>query len=245
MNTALILAAGVGQRMRNSGLPKQFLKLFGKPILIYTLERFEQSPDIEDVVMVCRDGYVDFVGKLLKDYRIRKVSRLVVGGSSRQESIRKGLEAIRENGGKDEDIVVIHDGVRPMVSPRTLRENIRRAREHGCAITVRSATESIVITDSEAAGIDDFKKRRSTYFLTSPQSFFLGSLWKAYEAAAAESGTYGDMPLLDAGMVYAAYGGKAYLVKEQNKNIKITTPEDFYYLKAMIELEENKSIFGI
>ncbi len=243
MNLALILAAGVGQRMRNSGLPKQFLKLFGKPIIIYTLERFEQSPEIDAIVIVCREGYLDLMRGLLADYSMRKVSHLVIGGNSRQASLRKGLEAIREKGGKDEDIVVIHDGVRPMVSLSTIRENVRMAREHGCAVTVRPATESVVVTDSGVAGIADFKNRRSTYFLTSPQTFLLGTIWKAYEAADAED--YGGMPLLDAGMLYASRGEDVHLVKERNKNVKITTPEDFYYLKAMIELEENMSIFGI
>ena len=243
MNVALILAAGVGQRMRSGGLPKQFLKLFGKPIIIYTLEKFEDSPDIDAIVLVCRDGYVDRMRRLLEEYHVGKVSRLIVGGSSRQASLRKGLKAIREDGGKDGDIVVIHDGVRPMVSPATIRENIRVAKAYGCAITVRPATESVVITDSESAGIRDFKKRRDTYSLTAPQSFRLEKLWEAYASGGAEE--CGGMPLLDAGMLCASRGEDVRLVKEQNKNIKITTPEDFYYLKAMIELEENKSIFGI
>lgn len=243
MNTALILAAGVGQRMRNAGLPKQFLKLFGKPIIIYTLEKFSNHPEIDNIIIVCREGYLDYTEQLIREYHIQKVSRLLIGGNERQVSLRKGVEAIRANGGKDEDIIVIHDGVRPMVSSATIRENIRVARCCGCAITVHPAIESIVITDSDRAGIDDFRKRRNTYSLTAPQSFLLGNLWKAFSEGVQEE--YKGMPLLDAGMLYASRGGEIHLVKEQNKNIKITTPEDFYYLKAMIELEENKSIFGI
>ena len=243
MNTALILAAGVGQRMRNAGLPKQFLKLFGKPIIIYTLEKFSTHPEIDYIFIVCREGYLDYTKQLVQEYHIQKVSKLLIGGNERQASLRKGLEAIRDAGGKDDDVIVIHDGVRPMVSSTTIRENIRVAKCHGCAITVHSAIESIVITDSEQAGIDDFKKRKSTYSLTAPQSFLLGNLWKSFSEGVQED--YKGMPLLDAGMLYASQGEKVHLVKEQNKNIKITTPEDFYYLKAMIELEENKSIFGI
>ncbi len=243
MNTALILAAGVGQRMRNAGLPKQFLKLFGKPIIIYTLEKFANHPEIDDVFIVCREGYLDYMNQLLQEYRVQKISKVLVGGNERQISLRKGLEMLRAEGRQDDDVIVIHDGVRPMVSSATIRENIRVAKRHGCAITVHPAIESIVITDSDQAGIDDFKKRRSTYFLTAPQSFLLGKIWWLYTEEVAEE--YKGMPLLDAGMLYASQGGEVHLVKEQNKNVKITTPEDFYYLKAMLELEENKSIFGI
>ena len=243
MNIALILAAGVGQRMRNAGLPKQFLKLFGKPIIIYTLEKFAKHPEVDKIVIVCREGYLDYMKQLLQEYHVQKVSCLLIGGDERQSSLWKGLEAIREAGGKEDDVVIIHDGVRPMVSSATIRENIRVAKNYGCAITVHPSIETVVITDSEEIGIADFKKRKSTYSLTAPQSFVLGNLWKAYKKDLPEE--YEGMPLLDAGMLYASQGGIVHLVKEQNKNIKITTPEDFYYLKAMIELEENKSIFGI
>lgn len=243
MNTALILAAGVGQRMRNAGLPKQFLKLFGKPIIIYTLEKFAKHSEIDNIVIVCRDGYLDYMKQLLSDYHIQKVSHLIVGGKERQSSLRKGLEVIRETGGKDDDVIIIHDGVRPLVSSVTIRENIRVTRQYGCAITVHPSIETVLITDSDQAGIDSFRKRSSTYSLTSPQSFLLGKIWKFYIVDYKEE--YNGMPLLDAGMLYASCGETVHLVKEENKNIKITTPEDFYYLKAMLELEENKLIFGI
>lgn len=244
MNTALILAAGVGQRMRSAGLPKQFLKLFGKPIIIYTLEKFENCPEIDSIVVVCRDGYIDYMNQLLTDYRIKKCSQVIVGGNERQSSLKKGLDAVSNISNKPDDIVVIHDGVRPMVAQSTIRENIRVANEFGCAITVRPVTESVVITESDIADIKDFKKRKDTYSLTAPQSFQLGRLRDMYLLGDVAD-EYDGIPLLDAGMLYASKGGDVHLVKEQGNNIKITTPEDFYYLKAMIELEENKSIFGI
>lgn len=244
MNIALILAAGVGQRMRSAGLPKQFLKLFGKPIIIYTLEKFESCPEIDAVVIVCRDGYIDYMNQLLTDYRIKKCSKVIVGGNDRQSSLKKGLEAVSSVSSQPDDIVVIHDGVRPMVSLSTIQENIRVAKEYGCAITVRPVTESVVITDLDTAAIKDFKKRKDTYSLTAPQSFQLERLQKTY-LLSKEIEECEGVPLLDAGMLYASRGGEVHLVKEQGNNIKITTPEDFYYLKSMIELEENKSIFGI
>ena len=241
MNYALILAAGVGQRMRSAGMPKQFLKLFGKPIIIYTLEKFEESDDIDKIIVVCREGYTDRLEELLRLYHIGKVSKVIIGGDDRQASLQKGLSAIRDMGADENDIVVIHDGVRPMIAPSTIRENVRVAKKYGCAVTVHPVNESVVITDAPEATMGDFKKRADTYSLTAPQSFRLGELIESYGAEKIS----GDMPLLDAAMVYASAGKNVHLVKEQGANIKITTPEDFYYLKAMIELEENKFIFGL
>lgn len=243
MNYAIVLAAGVGQRMRNGGLPKQFLKLMGKPIIIYTLEKFEQSIDIDKIIVVCHGSYVDYMHKLLEQYQITKVEKIIVGGNDRQSSLQRGLETIQEIGGKEEDIVVIHDGVRPLVSSVVIHENIRVAKQTGCAITVHPVTETVVITDSGQAEMDDFKKRADTYSMTAPQSFQLGKIIEAYDKI--QTMDTGEIPLLDAAMVYAKTGGEVHLVKEQNANIKITTPEDFYYLKAILELEENKYIFGL
>lgn len=243
MNYAIILAAGVGQRMRNGGLPKQFLRLMGKPIVVYTLEKFEQCEEIDKVVIVCHGSYIDYMNQLLNLYQIKKVAKVIVGGNDRQSSLQRGLEEIVTLGGTDEDIVVIHDGVRPLVSQTTLHENIRVAKQYGCAVTVHPVTETVVITGNEEATMENFKKRTDTYSMTAPQSFQLSKIMEAYEKT--EDWEKGDIPLLDAAMVYAKKGGEVHLVKEQGTNIKITTPEDFYFLKAILELEENKYVFGL
>lgn len=243
MNYAIVLAAGVGQRMRNGGLPKQFLKLMGKPIIIYTLEKFEECEEIDKVIIVCHGSYIEYMQNLLGLYQIRKTDKIIVGGIDRQDSLMRGLNAITENDGDPEDIVVIHDGVRPLVTTVTIHENIRVAKQYGCAITVHPVTESVVITESEDANMADFKKRSNTYSMTAPQTFKLGSIMAAYHKI--DLSNQGDIPLLDAAMVYAQAGGEVHLVKEQGVNIKITTPEDFYYLKAILELEENKYVFGL
>ncbi len=245
MNYAIVLAAGVGQRMRQGGLPKQFLKLLGKPIIIYTLEKFEQCEEIDKIIIVCHGSYTEYMQELLTLYHIRKVEMVVVGGHDRQSSIKRGLDVITNNSGKQDDIVVIHDGVRPLVQEATITENIRAAKENGCAITVHHVTESVVIIDAETAKIDDFKKRADTYTMTSPQTFQFGEIVGAYENLEESEQEHDGVPLLDAAMIYAKNGGKVHLVKEQGANIKITTPEDFYYLKAILELEENKFIFGL
>lgn len=243
MNYAVILAAGVGQRMRNGGLPKQFVRLMGKPIVIYTLEKFEQCEEIDQVIVVCHGSYVEYMQELLNQYNIRKVSKIIVGGTDRQNSLKRGLQELKEIGGEKDDLVVIHDGVRPLITSTIISENIRIAKQNGCAITVHQVTESVVVTDKEDAHMEDFKKRADTYSMTSPQTFILGEIIEAYEKS--DQNANEDIPLLDAAMVYAHAGKKVHLVKEQGVNIKITTPEDYYYLKAMLELEENKFIFGL
>ena len=169
MNYAIILAAGVGQRMRNGGMPKQFLKLMGKPIVVYTLEKFEQCEDVDKIVIVCHGGYTDYMKKIIDLYQITKVEKIIVGGKDRQESLCQGLEVVKEIGGRDDDIVIIHDGVRPLVDITTIQENIRVAKMYGCAITAHPVTETVVITDKDSAKIDDLKKRSDTYSMTAPQ----------------------------------------------------------------------------
>ena len=227
----------------NGGLPKQFLKLMGKPIIIYTLEKFEAIREIDQVIVVCHGSYIDYMRELLRLYQIKKANDIVVGGSDRQRSLRRGLNIIVENGGKPQDIVAIHDGVRPLVDLATIQENIRVAKQYGCAITVHPVTETVVVTQAEEANMADFKKRSDTYSMTAPQTFQLGKIIEAYEKV--DQSGEGEMPLLDAAMVYAQAGGEVHLVKQQGANIKITTPEDYYFLKAMLELEENKFVFGL
>lgn len=243
MNYAIVLAAGVGQRMRNGGLPKQFLKLMGKPIIIYTLEKFAESKEIDKIIVVCHGSYVEYMQRLIHLYQIRKVDKVIVGGSDRQSSLQRGLSAVVEAGGMPEDIVVIHDGVRPLVDASTIRENIRIARQYGCAVTVHPVTETVVITETEKADMSDFKKRADTYSMTAPQTFQIEKILNAYKKIQEKEAD--GIPLLDAAMVYAQAGGEVHLVKEQGTNIKITTPEDYYFLKAMLELEENKFVFGL
>ena len=243
MNYAIVLAAGVGQRMRNGGLPKQFLKLMGKPIIIYTLEKFEESSEIHKIIVFCHGSYIEHMRKLLQLYQINKVDKVIVGGNDRQSSLFRGLKTVVEEGGKIKDIVVIHDGVRPLVNLSIIHENIRVAGQYGCAITVHPVTETVVITGTEMAEMTDFKKRADTYSITSPQSFWLGKIMEAYQKI--DKLEQQEIPLLDAAMVYAQTGGEVHLVKEQGVNVKITTPEDYYFLKAMLELEENKFVFGL
>ncbi|MCI8725460.1 MAG: 2-C-methyl-D-erythritol 4-phosphate cytidylyltransferase [Hungatella sp.] len=242
MNYGLILAGGVGQRMRRTGMPKQFLEVFGKPIIIYTLQKFEYCEDIDAVVIACHSSWKDYMESMLQRYGIKKVKAVISGGKDRQDSVLKGLKFIQANGASDEDIIVIHDGVRPLIQENILSENIRVAKKYGNAMTVRPVIESVVITDQDEVSFEDFKKRADTYSLTAPQSFKLGVLTQAYRDI---EGKETPIPLLDSALVFTYLGKKVHIIKENNNNIKVTTPEDYYILKAMLELEENRYVFGI
>lgn len=241
-NYAVILAGGVGQRMRSSGMPKQFLMIYGKPIIIYTIEKFSRCPQVDEVVVACNPLYIDYLKELLLRYPSEKKISVISGGKDRQGSIQNGIDFIFNNGGSGEDIIVIHDGVRPLVDQDVISENIRVAQKEGCAMTVRPVVESVVVSDKAIASFEDFKKRDNTYSLTSPQSFKLSVLVDTYQKT---KDNEAPLPLLDAALAYTYLGHRIPLVMEYNQNIKITTPEDYYILKALLELQENKNVFGI
>ncbi len=242
MNYGLILAGGVGQRMRRTGMPKQFLEVFGKPIIIYTLQKFENCEDVDEVVIACHASWKEHMESMIKRYGLKKIKAIISGGKDRQDSVLNGVKYIQNNGAASDDVIIIHDGVRPLIQESILSENTRVAKKYGNAMTVRPVIESVVITDSDEAGFSDFKKRDDTYTLTAPQSFQLSVLTKAYEDI---KGKETPMPLLDSALVFTYLGNNIHIIKENNKNIKVTTPEDYYILKAMLELEENRYVFGI
>lgn len=242
MNYGLLLAGGTGQRMRTSGLPKQFLNVYGKPIIIYTIEKFVQCDEIDSIVIACNSQYIDYMKELLVKFPYSKSINVISGRKDRQGSVNNGIDFIYSNGGSCDDIIVIHDGVRPLIDETIISENIRMTKKYGCAMTVKPVIESVVITGSDEADFKDFKKRDDTYTLTSPQTFKLNLLVETYRKVEKIDA---PIPLLDAALAYTFLGNKIPLVKEYNHNIKITTPEDFYILKAILELQENKNIFGL
>lgn len=241
MVTAIILAGGTGVRMGLRGLPKQFLSLYGKPIICYTLGVFEQCEKVDQIIIPCNAEWVGHMKKLIKEYNFQKVTKVIPGGTDRQSSLLNGLHAIENPG--DDDIVLIHDGVRPLVKEETILENIAVAQEKGNAMTVKQCIETTVVTETDCAESGDFRNRDNTYTLTAPQTFKVNELLAAYEEIKKTDGELAQFP--DASLLYVKLGKKVYLVKETGLNLKITTPEDFYYLRAYLELNENKQILGI
>jgi len=242
MNYALILIGGTGQRMKNKGMPKQFLEVYGKPIVVYTLEKFESNNNIDKIIIACNKNWINHMDGLSQKYSISKIDKIVQGGEDRQHSICNGLAAISEEA-NDDDIVVIHDGVRPLVSDETIYKNVFIARKYGNAMTVKLSTETAICADNDVAQQSNFLERDSTYLLTSPQSFKLKELKKVMPLMSVDAIKHS--PVLDPAILLAQLGDKIHLVKEGCENIKITTPEDYYYLRAILEYYESKNIFGM
>lgn len=244
MNYAIILAGGTGQRMGVTATPKQFLAVFGKPIIIYTLEAFQRHPRIDEIVIPCNAQWIDHMKALTAQYGITKAKQVIAGGSDRTESILRGMDSIRDTLDPN-DVVIIHDGVRPLVKAETIDANIDLVREKGNAMTVKANIETVVVTRTPSATIDNFTNRKHTYTLTAPQSFRAGELLEVLRKLDDLRAQENAVPILDVSLAYAELSKEVFVYVEKGNNLKITTPEDYCYFKAFLELEENKKILGI
>ena len=150
MNIALIFAGGSGKRMNTKARPKQFLELHGKPIIIYTLEQFEMQPSVDGIVVVCLEGWISHLERMIRKFGMEKVKAIVPGGASGQESIFNGVKKIHELYPEDA-VVLVHDGVRPLIDGDTIQAAIECTLEHGSAITTAPAIETITVSRGEEA----------------------------------------------------------------------------------------------
>ena len=237
MNVAVIFAGGTGQRMNTKVTPKQFLEVHGKPIIIYTLEQFEEHDEIDGIVIVCLVDWIDHLKKLLSKFGIRKVKEIVPGGETGQMSIFAGISKAHELF-SDDDFVLIHDGVRPVIDRDTISQNIQCAKENGCAVTVSPAIETIAL--KEGSTIKNIMNRKDCWIAKAPQTFRIGSIYQAHLQAQADS----RYDFVDSASLMLHYGNKIYPVEGRPDNIKITTPSDYYIFKAMLDASENSQIWG-
>lgn len=238
MTTALIFAGGTGQRMSTRAKPKQFLELHGKPIIIYTLEHFEIHPEIDNIIVVCIESWIRELGYLLKQYAFEKVSRVIPGGDGGDRSIFIGLQALEGTCSPD-DIVLIHDGVRPLINEELISANIAMVKENGNAITVEAATESIVHLGSDGR-IAEVPPRSDMYTAKAPQSFRYGLIWDLYRQA-----RHDGVRTVDSASLCSIYGVEMYTVPSTENNVKITKPADYYIFRALYEAMENRQFLGV
>lgn len=238
MNFALIFAGGVGKRMNNNTVPKQFLKLHGKEIIIHTLEHFENSTDIDAIVVVCIESWISYLKEIIERFSITKVKWIVEGGATGQESIYKGLKKLEAECPKD-SIVLIHDGVRPLINHQIIRDNITTVKKYGSAITVAPSVETVIMVNDEGQ-IDRISDRSKAMLAKAPQSFFLVDILQAHETAIKEN----KHDFIDSASIMNHYNYKLKTVEGGYENIKITTPSDFFIFRAIEEAKENSQIFG-
>ncbi len=242
MNISVIFAGGVGTRMNTKSRPKQFLDLNGKPIIVYTIELFENHPDVDGIIVVCLESWIPFLRKMLKKFEITKVVRIVSGGVSGQDSIYNGLCAAEDyvkEQGESNAIVMIHDGVRPLITEDTITDNIEKVKECGSCITVVPATETFVVTHED--GSLELPSRSLCKLARAPQSFYLNDIISAHRRSRKE----GLTGFIDSCSLMSYYGYKLGLIEGPMENIKITTPTDYFVFRAMVEVHENQQIFGI
>ena len=233
---AEILAGGKGSRMGNTEMPKQFLKIGEKPIIIHTLETFLVNARIKKIIITIPSQWIqhtnDLINKFIPSDMQDKVS-VCAGGSDRNESIMNGIRYIEQNFGiKDEDIIITHDAVRPFLTHRIIEDNIDAALEFGACDTVVPAFDTIVeSTDNE--NISNIPRRDYMYQGQTPQSFNIKKLVDMYNLLSKEEKEI----LTDAAKIFVVKGERVKLVNGEVYNMKITTPYDLKLANALIKEE--------
>ena len=238
-NIAIVFAGGVGARM-GSGLPKQFIEVNGKPIIIHTLDIFEEHPDIDEIYVACKEEYIRKLQKMVQRHMIDKVKKIVPGGATGQDSIYNALQAARENNTPD-SIVLIHDGVRPCISKEVIDDDLACVKEHGNAITCTPLFETPVISE-DGKTVDEVPPRSKFYKAQAPQCGYMGDVLEAH--AQMRMNNPGYEGVVDTCSMMKMLGKKVSLVAGPRGNIKVTTPEDLYTFRAMIQYRESEQIFG-
>lgn len=242
MNIAIIFAGGIGQRLNNeeNSTPKQFLKINDKPIIIRTLELFQTHKDIDKIYISIHPDYYEYMQELVKYYYITKTAGIVNGGKTGQESIYNALKLAQKENPQD-SIVLIHDGVRPNITEEVITKNIECTKKNGNAITCTSCFETILISDN-GINPEHVPYRKDTYAAQAPQTFHLGEVIEAHEITRKTNPNYTD--IVDTCTLYKTLNKKTFMVKGNRGNIKITTIEDLYILRALIRYKEDLEAFG-
>ncbi len=238
MNIAVLFAGGVGTRMNTKDRPKQFLLVHGKPIIVHTIEIFENHPEIDGIVVVCVADWIDYMEEMKYRFRLDKIGAVVPGGETGQMSIYNGLKKAAELYGTDDNVVLIHDGVRPLITAQLISDNIACVKKNGSAITCSPAKETVALID-DSNGIDEIVPRDRSRIAKAPQSFYLKDILEAQERSIAD----GNTNMIDSCTLMRYYGIKLFAVEGSSENIKITTPDDFYTFRALYDAKENAQLF--
>ena len=240
MNIVVIFAGGVGKRMKTNGTPKQFLEIDEVPIIIHTLKIFENSDNIDAIVIACLEEYIEYLNKLIEKYGITKVKLVVKGGTTGQLSIINGIKAAKKISKSKDDIVLIHDGVRPIIDEELIISNIENVKKYGTSISCLQQRETTVISKSHTS-VEEITKRDDTFVARAPQCFYLNEILEAENNAIDNN----DTDCIDSCSVMMKYGKykKPHITECRNDNIKITTPEDYFIAKALIEQRKNRKVW--
>ncbi len=230
-NYVILLAGGIGKRMQ-SGIPKQFLEVDGKPIIIYTIENFQRNGQIEKIVIVCVKEWIDTLKQMTIQYNLSKVEWIIEGGETSHDSIKNGVYFLKDKI-KSDDLVIIHDAVRPILPQKAIDEVIRVASEKGNASSSIVCHPPIVYTEDHESGIKDID-REHVMLTASPQAYRFDLICKCYEKA--ESEKRNDFTFTSSLLIHC--NERVYFAKGTTSNIKITQKEDLALFEALLKVPE-------
>lgn len=232
MNIALLLAGGIGSRL-DASKPKQFVKVKGKPIIAYTMQEFQRHPLIDKIIIVCYEPYIPELEKIIKKYRISKYAAAVPGGKNGQESLFNGLKYLHNQKFGDEDLIIIHDAVRPFVPLAVLSDLIMVASKNGNACASLPCHETLVATSDQLCGNQSIE-RSTVRRVQTPQAYHLKELYETLLEAyrkGIDNSVYANTLMLE-------LGHTIFFSKGFSDNIKITTKDDVALFKALLTLDE-------
>lgn len=233
MNIAMLIAGGSGQRMRQD-IPKQFINVNDRPVIVYTLEAFQRHPNIDAIAVVCLEGWGEILRAYAKQFDITKLQWVFPGGKNGQESLRNGIMGLKEVC-KEEDMVLIHDAIRPLVSQEIISDNISCCMQHGSAITVIPCAEAMLLTKDSESSAEEIPRSELARTQT-PQAFYLKKLVWAHE----EADRRGITNSIATCTLMIELGEKIYFSTGSEKNLKLTTTDDIEIFKALLHSKKDE-----
>ena len=230
MNIALVKAGGVGSRM-GAPVPKQFVTIQEKPIIVYTMEQFQNHPSIDEIIVICVDGWHDILRDYANKYGITKLTQIVNGGTTSLRSIKNGILAMKKY--SDNDVVLVHDGNRPLISQEIISDVIVECEKYDSAVAAIPCTDEVMVLSKEFYGSEKFMNRKELYRIQTPDAYRLKVLRNVFDNA-----TEDQLDNIGAtNTLFIDQGGQVHFAKGSELNIRLTTQEDITQCWALLVME--------
>ena len=234
MNIALILAGGTDPTFQMS-VPKQFVNVFNRPVIVYTLEKFQNRKDIDAIMVACLDGWQEMVKAYAKQFAISKLKWVIPGGKAGQDSASNGITVLKEEC-RDDDVIIVHDAIRPLVSDDIITDSIRVCRQHGMGVAAMRTMDTIMHTNDGKIGTSSIS-RYAIIRIQTPQAYRLDRLADIQQKAM-EAGIMGQV---DMNSVVSKLGEPVYFSRGSELNLKINTVEDVEIFKALYKMQQEEA----